>query len=108
MKQVANGFDYKVGTFERYNINGYHFRTHENEERRAILKSRNIGVSAICNGVEYYGRLDEIGNFTKKSKAFVILAKAFFVGVYFWGKKSLFYRLEKLFREPAYAEHQRN
>ena len=60
MKQVANGFDYKVGTFHKYDINGYRFRTHGNEERRDVLKSRNMGVSAICNGVEYYGRLDEI------------------------------------------------
>ena len=60
MKQVANGFDYKVGTFDKYDINGYRFRTHGNEERRDVLKSRNTGVSAICNGVEYYGRLDEI------------------------------------------------
>ena len=60
MKQVANGFDYKVGTFDKYDINGYRFRTHGNEERRDVLKSRNTGVSAICNGVEYYGRVDEI------------------------------------------------
>ena len=59
MKQVANGFDYKVGTFDNYDINGYRFHAHGNEERWAVLKTRNTGVSAICNGVEYYGRVDE-------------------------------------------------
>ncbi|XP_037421583.1 uncharacterized protein LOC119286309 [Triticum dicoccoides] len=38
LKQVANGFDYKVGTFDNYDINGYCFRTNGNEECRAVLK----------------------------------------------------------------------
>uniref|UniRef100_A0A8R7JVV6 DUF4218 domain-containing protein n=1 Tax=Triticum urartu TaxID=4572 RepID=A0A8R7JVV6_TRIUA len=62
LKQVANGFDYKVGTFDNYDINGYRFRTHGNEERRAVLKTRNTGVSAICNGDFYRcedGNLEE-------------------------------------------------
>ena len=48
MKQVANGFDYKVGTFDKYDINGYHFCTQGNKERRDILKSRNTGVSLFA------------------------------------------------------------
>ena len=27
LRQVANGFDYKVRSFDKYDINGYRFRT---------------------------------------------------------------------------------
>ena len=28
LRQVANGFDYKVRSFDKYDINGYRFRTY--------------------------------------------------------------------------------
>ena len=31
LRQVANGFDYKVHSFDKYDINGYHFLTYGKE-----------------------------------------------------------------------------
>ena len=31
LRQVANGFDYKVRSFDKYDINGYRFRTYGKE-----------------------------------------------------------------------------
>ena len=61
LRQVANGFDYKVRSFEKYNINGYLFRTFGKELSMPDRKSTNCGVSAIGEGViEYYGRVEAI------------------------------------------------
>ena len=38
LRQVANGFDYKVRSFDKYNINGYHFRTFGKELSMPDLK----------------------------------------------------------------------
>src|SRR4051812_137650 len=61
LRQVANGFDYKVRTFEKYNINGYHFRTVAIEQKMPDQKSTNSGVSSVDEGgIEYYGRVEAI------------------------------------------------
>jgi len=61
LRQVANGFDYKVRSFEKYDINGYRFRTFGKELSMADQKSKNCGVSAIGEGgTEYYGRVEAI------------------------------------------------
>ena len=61
LRQVANGFDYKVGSFNKYDINGYHFRTYGKELSMADQKSTNFYVSAIGDGgIEYYGRVEAI------------------------------------------------
>ena len=61
LRQVANGFDYKVRSFEKYNINGYLFRTFGKELAMPDRKSTNCGVSAIGEGViKYYGRVQAI------------------------------------------------
>src|SRR3954469_24832063 len=61
LRQVANGFDFKVRTFEKYDINGYHFRTVAKEEKMPDQKSTNSGVSAVGEGgIEYYGRVEAI------------------------------------------------
>lgn len=60
LRQVANGFDYKVGTFDKYDINGYRFRTTEHERRWPGRKTTNTGVFTLCNGVEYCERVEEI------------------------------------------------
>ena len=52
-RQVANGFDFKVHTYERYDINEYHFRTGGKEQSMTGRKTINCGVSAIDGGVEY-------------------------------------------------------
>ena len=61
MRQIANGFDFKVRTFQKYDINGYCFRTASKELSMPGRKTTNSGVSAIGEGgVEYYGRLEEV------------------------------------------------
>ena len=61
LRQMANGFDYKVRSFEKYDINGYRFRTYGKELSMAVRKSTNSGVSVIGEeGTEYYGRVEAI------------------------------------------------
>ena len=61
LRQVANGFDYKVHSFDKYDINGYRFRTYGKELSMADRKSTNCCVSAIGEGdTEYYGRVEAI------------------------------------------------
>ena len=61
LRQVANGFDYKVRSFDKYDINGYRFRTYGKELSMADRKSTNCCVSAIGEGgTEYYGRVEAI------------------------------------------------
>jgi hypothetical protein len=61
LRQATNGFDYKVHSFEKYDTNGYRFRTFGKELSMADRKSTNCGVSAIGEGgTEYYGRVEAI------------------------------------------------
>ena len=61
LRQVANGFDYKVRSFDKYNIKGYCFRTYGKELSMPDLKTTNCSVSAIGEGdTEYYGRVEAI------------------------------------------------
>ena len=61
LRQVANGFDYKVRSFDKYDINGYRFRTYGKELSMVDRKSTNCCVSAIGEGgTEYYGRVEAI------------------------------------------------
>src|SRR3954466_15020380 len=61
LRQVANGFDNKVHVFEKYDINGYRFRTVDKERKMADQKSTNSGVFAVGDGgIEYYGRVEAI------------------------------------------------
>jgi hypothetical protein len=60
LRQIANGFDFKVHTYEKYDINGYRFRTGMKEQTMPDRKTTNSGVSAIDGGVEYYGIVEEI------------------------------------------------
>ena len=61
LRQVANGFDYKVCSFDKYDINGYRFHTYGKELSMADQKSTNFCVSAIVEGdTEYYGRVEAI------------------------------------------------
>ena len=61
LRQVANGFDYKVRSFDKYDINGYRFCTYGKELSMADQKSTNCCVSAIGEGdTVYYGRVEAI------------------------------------------------
>src|SRR4051812_10924869 len=61
LRQVANGFDYKVRVFEKYYINGYRCRIVDKERNMADRKTTKSGVSPVGDrGVEYYGRVEAI------------------------------------------------
>ena len=61
LRQVANGFDYKVHSFDNYDIDGYRFRTYGKELSMANWKCTNCCVSATGEGgVEYYERVETI------------------------------------------------
>ena len=61
LRHIANGFDYKVCSFGKYDINVYHFHTYGKELSMADRKSTNCCVSAIGEGdTEYYGRVEAI------------------------------------------------
>ena len=44
--------------FQKYDINGYRFRTASHEQSQPGRKTTNSGVLTVCNGVEYYGILE--------------------------------------------------
>ena len=61
LRQVANDFDYKARSFDKYDINWYRFRTYDKELSMADRKSTNCCVSAIGDGgIEYYERVEAI------------------------------------------------
>jgi hypothetical protein len=60
-RQIINGFHYSVKSFNAYDMNGYHFRTHEYTQNRLNRKTINSGV--LCersHGLHYYGRVEHI------------------------------------------------
>jgi hypothetical protein len=61
LRQVADGFDYRVRSYSGYDVNGYHFWTRSHEASRANRKTTNSGVFTLgLDNVEYYGRIEEI------------------------------------------------
>ena len=61
LRQVAKGFDYKVGSFKSYDVNGCRFHTVNHELSRPSRKTTNSGVFTLgADEVEYYGKIEEI------------------------------------------------
>ena len=61
LAQVADGCAYKVRSFTGYDVNGYCFRTTSHEQRMPNRRTTNTEVYMPgLDGVEYYGRLEEI------------------------------------------------
>ena len=61
LRQVANGFDFKVCSLDKYDINGYRFRTYGKKLSMTDRQSTNCWVSAIGEGdIEYYGSVEAI------------------------------------------------
>jgi hypothetical protein len=60
LRTVSMGFGYKVLRYEKYDVNGYRFRTRIHEESRPGRRTTNSGVLTVCAGKEYYGILEEI------------------------------------------------
>lgn len=65
LRQVANGCKYKVRSFNGYDVNGYRFHTTRYEQSRPNRRTTNTGVHTPGDdGVEYYGRVEEIYELT--------------------------------------------
>jgi hypothetical protein len=61
LRQVANGFSYRVKSFIDYDVNEYCFHTMGYEQSRPNRRTTNTGVFIPGqDGVDYYGRLLEI------------------------------------------------
>ena len=61
LRQVADGFAYRVRSFTGYNVNGYRFHTTSYEQSRPNRKTTNSGVvTPGTDGLDYYGRIEEI------------------------------------------------
>jgi hypothetical protein len=61
LRQVADGFDYRVRSYSGYDVNGYRFGTISHEASRPNRKTTNSGVFTLgLDNVEYYGRIEEI------------------------------------------------
>ena len=61
LRQVADGFSYRVKLFNVYDVNGYRFHTMTYEQSRPNRRTTNTGVfTPGQDGVEYYGRVEKI------------------------------------------------
>ena len=61
LRQVADGFSYRIKSFNVYDVNGYRFHTMRYEQSRPNRRTTNTGVfTPGQDGVEYYGRVEEI------------------------------------------------
>ena len=61
LRQVANGFAYRVRKFSGYDVNGYRFRTTSYDQSRPNRKTTCSGVyTPGLDEVEYYGRIEDI------------------------------------------------
>jgi hypothetical protein len=61
LRQVTNGFAYRVKKFSRYDVNGYCFRTTSYDQSRPNRKTTCSGVFTLgLDEVDYYGRIEEI------------------------------------------------
>ena len=76
LRTVCTGFAYKVLAYEKYDVNGYRFRTRNHEESRPGRRTTNTGLMSVCAGIEYYGILEKIyevkwNNGSKRPKAVI-------------------------------------
>jgi hypothetical protein len=61
LKQVANGFAYRIRIFSGYDVNGYCFQTTNYDQSRPNRKTTCSRVFTVgLDEVEYYGRIEEI------------------------------------------------
>ena len=61
LRQVADGFAYRVRSFSGYDVNGYRFRTISYEQSWPNRRTTSSGVfTPGVDEVEYYGRIEEI------------------------------------------------
>ena len=61
LRQVADGCAYRVRSFTGYDVNEYRFHTTSHEQSRPNRRTINTRVfTQGLDGVEYYGRIEEI------------------------------------------------
>ena len=77
LRQVADGFSYRVKSFNIYDVNGYRFHTMRYEQSRPNQRTTNTGIfTPGQDGVEYYGRVEEI--YELKFHGYVLLTPVIF------------------------------
>ena len=65
LRQVADGCAYRVMSYSGYDVNGFRFHTKRHEQSRPNRRTTNLGVCTTAHdGVEYYGRIEEIYKLT--------------------------------------------
>jgi hypothetical protein len=61
LRQVADGFAYRVRSFTGYDMNGYRFHIASYEQSQPNRRTTSTGVfTPDQDGVEYYGIIEEI------------------------------------------------
>ena len=61
LRQVADGYAYRVRSFTGYDVNGYRFLTTSHEQSWPNRRTTNTKVFTLgFDGVEYYERIEEI------------------------------------------------
>jgi hypothetical protein len=61
LRQVANGFAYRVRSFTGYDVNGYRFHLASYKQSRPNRRTTNSEVfTPDTDGLNYYGRIEEI------------------------------------------------
>ena len=61
LRQVADGFSYRVKLFNVYDVNRYRFHTMRYDQSRPNRRTTNTNVfTPGQDGFEYYGRVEEI------------------------------------------------
>jgi hypothetical protein len=61
LRQVANGFAYRVRKYSGYDVNGYRFHTTSYNQSRPNRKTMCSGVFTLSlDSVDYFGRIEEI------------------------------------------------
>ena len=61
LRQIANGCEYRVMSYNAYDVNGYRFHTKRYDESRPNRRTTNFQVCTKADdGVEYYGIIEEI------------------------------------------------
>ena len=65
LRQVVDGCAYRVMSYSGYDVNGFRFHTKRHEQSRPNRRTTNSGVCTTAHdGVEYYGRIEEIYKLT--------------------------------------------
>lgn len=61
LRQVSKGCNFRVRSFNGYDVNGYRFHTTSYEQNRPNRRTTNTGVfTPGHDGVEYYGRVKKV------------------------------------------------